>query len=185
MNFNDLKISTRLTLGFGLMGLLIGIMGTMSMGLAHRADTAFHSIIDDRFPKVLNLHVTKEDVAAVELARTQMLLDTRPESIQRHQATVNRKRKEITQLLDTLGQQITSPQGKTVALAPPDRAETLALTQHTPRAKQQRTAARPMVGNHNNPRPAQGHRTRITTAPQPATYAMAPAGGGEANWESF
>ncbi|MCO5356198.1 methyl-accepting chemotaxis protein [Acidovorax kalamii] len=121
MNFNDLKISTRLTLGFGLMGLLIGIMGTLSMGLSHRADNAFHSIIDDRFPKVLNLHVAKEDVTAVELALTQMLLDTRPENLQRHQALVNSKRQEITQLLDTLGQQITSPEGK-AALAETQRA---------------------------------------------------------------
>ena len=121
MNFNDLKISTRLTLGFGLMGLLIGIMGTLSMGLAHRADNAFHSIIDDRFPKVLNLHVAKEDVTAVELALTQMLLDTRPENLLRHQALVNSKRQEITQLLDTLGQQITSPEGK-AALAETQRA---------------------------------------------------------------
>lgn len=29
MKFNDLKISTRLTLGFGLMALLIGLMGTL------------------------------------------------------------------------------------------------------------------------------------------------------------
>ena len=121
MNFNDLKISTRLTLGFGLMGLLIGIMGTLSMGLAHRADNAFHSIIDDRFPKVLNLHVAKEDVTAVELALTQMLLDTRPENLLRHQALVNSTRQEITQLLDTLGQQITSPEGK-AALAETQRA---------------------------------------------------------------
>ena len=76
MKFNDLKISTRLTLGFGLMALLIGLMGTLSVVLASRADKAFHSIIDDRFPKVLHLHVAKEDVTGVELALTQMLLDT-------------------------------------------------------------------------------------------------------------
>ncbi|MBL7089711.1 methyl-accepting chemotaxis protein [Acidovorax sp.] len=121
MNFNDLKISTRLTLGFGLMALLIGIMGSLSMVLAHSADTAFHSIIDDRFPKVLNLHVAKEDVTAVELALTQMLLDTSAENIQRHQATINNKRQQITQLFDTLGQKITSPQGK-AALAETLRA---------------------------------------------------------------
>ena len=96
MKFNDLKISTRLTLGFGLMALLIGLMGTLSVVLASRADKAFHSIIDDRFPKVLHLHVAKEDVTGVELALTQMLLDTSPENVQRHQATINAKRQTPT-----------------------------------------------------------------------------------------
>ena len=85
MNFNDLKISTRLTLGFGLMSVLIGIMGAMSMALANRADNAFHSIIDDRFPKVLNLHVVKEDVIAVELALTQILVDASEQNVRLQQ----------------------------------------------------------------------------------------------------
>jgi methyl-accepting chemotaxis protein len=121
MKFNDLKISTRLTLGFGLMALLIGLMGTLSVVLASRADKAFHSIIDDRFPKVLHLHVAKEDVTGVELALTQMLLDTSPENVQRHQATINAKRQQITQLFEALAQQITTPQGK-AALAETLRA---------------------------------------------------------------
>lgn len=112
MKFNDLKISTRLTLGFGLMALLIGLMGTLSMALANNADKAFHSIIDDRFPKVLNLHVAKEDVTEVELLLTQMLLDTNAESIQQHQASINSKRQHITQLFDALAPQITSSKGK-------------------------------------------------------------------------
>lgn len=121
MKFNDLKISTRLTLGFGLMALLIGLMGTLSVVLARSADKAFHSIIDDRFPKVLHLHVAKEDVTGVELALTQMLLDTSTENVQRHQATINAKRQQITQLFETLAQQITTPQGK-AALAETLRA---------------------------------------------------------------
>lgn len=121
MKFNDLKISTRLTLGFGFMALLIGLMGTLSVVLASSADKAFHSIIDDRFPKVLHLHVAKEDATGVELALTQMLLDTSPENVQRHQATINAKRQQITQLFETLAQQITTPQGK-AALAETLRA---------------------------------------------------------------
>lgn len=112
MKFNDLKISTRLTLGFGLMALLIGLMGTLSVVLARSADKAFHSIIDDRFPKVLHLHVAKEDVTGVELALTQMLLDTSTENVQRHQATINAKRQQITQLFETLAQQITTPKAR-------------------------------------------------------------------------
>lgn len=123
MNFNDLKISTRLTLGFGLMSVLIGIMGAMSMALANRADNAFHSIIDDRFPKVLNLHVVKEDVIAVELALTQILVDASEQNVQLQQAVVNAKREEITQLFDTLGKQITSAKGS-AALAETLRART-------------------------------------------------------------
>ncbi|WP_255357458.1 hypothetical protein [Acidovorax sp. Root70] len=33
------------------MALLIGIMGPLSIALAHGADAAFHSLIDDRFPQ--------------------------------------------------------------------------------------------------------------------------------------
>ncbi|WP_291517113.1 methyl-accepting chemotaxis protein [Acidovorax sp.] len=112
MNFSDLKISTRMTLGFGLMSLLICIMGGLSLTLAKRADSAFHTIIDDRYPKVLHLHVAKEDVVTVELALTQIVLEPRPDNLRAQESLIAGKRQEITRLFDELGRQITSDKGK-------------------------------------------------------------------------
>ena len=121
MHFSDLKISTRMTLGFGLMSLLICTMGGLSLTLAKRADSAFHTIIDDRYPKVLHLHVAKEDVVTVELALTQIALDPRPDNVREQESLMAAKRKEITHLFDDLGRQITSDKGK-AALAETLRA---------------------------------------------------------------
>ena len=121
MHFSDLKISTRMTLGFGLMSLLICTMGGLSLTLAKRADSAFHTIIDDRYPKVLHLHVAKEDVVTVELALTQIVLDPRPDNVREQESLMAAKRKEITHLFDDLGRQITSDKGK-AALAETLRA---------------------------------------------------------------
>ena len=92
MHFSDLKISTRMTLGFGLMSLLICTMGGLSLTLAKRADSAFHTIIDDRYPKVLHLHVAKEDVVTVELALTQIALDPRPDTEREQESLMAAKR---------------------------------------------------------------------------------------------
>ena len=55
----NLKISTRLMLGFGLMALLILVMSGTTTFFTNRADEQFHVVTEDRLPKVINLHVLK------------------------------------------------------------------------------------------------------------------------------
>ncbi|MDD2547523.1 MAG: methyl-accepting chemotaxis protein [Burkholderiaceae bacterium] len=112
MNFNHLKISTRLVLGFGLLAVLIALMGSLSMLLANRANGSFRTIVDDRFPKVLNLHVAKQDITAVELGLTQILLDNQADNVRRAEQQIDAQRQAITRLFDTLSAQISSEKGK-------------------------------------------------------------------------
>ncbi|GAA4419214.1 methyl-accepting chemotaxis protein [Acidovorax lacteus] len=109
---SDLKISTRLTLGFGLMGLLIALMGSVSLLLANGADRSFHLIIDDRMPKVLSLHVVKEDVLAVELGLDRLLDSRDAQATRRHESRIAERREEIAKLLHTLDAQVQSTRGR-------------------------------------------------------------------------
>ena len=59
MTLQNLKISTRLMLGFGLMALLILVMSGTTTFFTNRADEQFHVVTEDRLPKVINLHVLK------------------------------------------------------------------------------------------------------------------------------
>ena len=59
MTLQNLKISTRLMLGFGLMALLILVMSGTTTFFTNRADEQFHIVTEDRLPKVINLHALK------------------------------------------------------------------------------------------------------------------------------
>ena len=59
MTLQNLKISTRLMLGFGLMALLILVMSGTTTFFTNRADEQFHIVTEDRLPNVSNLHALK------------------------------------------------------------------------------------------------------------------------------
>jgi hypothetical protein len=47
MNFSDMKISTRLSAGFGVLVLLIALMGGTSMVKLHSVEDSVHAVVND------------------------------------------------------------------------------------------------------------------------------------------
>ncbi len=109
---NNLKISTRLLLGFGCMVALMVIMTTVSTMLSTRANVQFHVVTDELMPKMDLLHITKEQIFATELALTHVVLDFNPENAKRQQAVVEAGRAKITQAFDELSRRVTHEKGR-------------------------------------------------------------------------
>lgn len=128
MLLKNLKISTRLFWGFGCMAVLITMLGASAVLLGQRASASFQTVTQDRIPKVLKLHLVKEDVMAAEQALAWMLVDNQPQHLRQHEQAVAVRSGKITQLFQTLHSQITSEQGKT-ALAHTEAARQ-AYTRH-------------------------------------------------------
>ncbi len=112
MNLNDMKISTRLTLGFGTLALLVAVMGGVSLVKISTVDTAFHTVVDDRYPKIASLNEVKGDVNVIARAlRNIALLGDGAES-RKELERVYAARKGIGERLEKLHTQITSEQGR-------------------------------------------------------------------------
>jgi len=62
MHFNNMKISTRLMLGFGILTLLIVLMGAISIVKASFVGEAFDKVVNDRYAKIATLNTIKEDM---------------------------------------------------------------------------------------------------------------------------
>jgi methyl-accepting chemotaxis protein len=109
---DNLKISTRLVLGFGSMIVLMVIMTIVTILLSTRADDQFHVVTDELMPKIDLLHKTKEQIFATELALTHVVLDFNPENVKRQQAVVEAGRQKITQAFEELSRLVVHDKGR-------------------------------------------------------------------------
>ena len=109
-----MKISTRLVLGFGILALLIVIMGGISMAKIHAVDASFHKVVDDRYPKVDSLGTIKDNLNVVARAMRNMLIMSNPTDIQNDAARIALAAKDTAARLEKLQAQIDSEQGKVV-----------------------------------------------------------------------
>jgi methyl-accepting chemotaxis protein len=112
VKLNDTRISTRLALGFGLMVLLVVLMGGVSLLKIGGVETAFGLVVDDRYPKIEALNEAKGGVNQIALSMGNVLLLTSPADVKAEVATVLSTRADIGGKLKTLSEQITSQQGQ-------------------------------------------------------------------------
>ena len=63
MNFNDMKISARLILGFAVMGVLIVILGAVAIWKSSVIQTDFKIVTGERIPRVAMLNDIKGHLA--------------------------------------------------------------------------------------------------------------------------
>ncbi len=109
---DNLKISTRLVLGFGSMVVLMVIMTAITIALSTRADDQFHVVTGELMPKIDLLHKTKEQIFATELALTHVVLDFNPENVKRQQAVVEAGRQKITRAFEELARLVVHDKGR-------------------------------------------------------------------------
>jgi len=131
MNLADMKISTRLIMGFGLLALLIALMGATAHINAGSIDDSIDRLVDDRFPKLVVLFEIKGEINQIARAARNMVILSDPVGVQKEIAAVETARRQINQRLDKLAPSVRTDSGKSL-LAKISEASgkyTIALTQ--------------------------------------------------------
>src|SRR4051794_15604372 len=109
---NSLKVSTRLSIGFGFLIVLMMIMGATSLFKVSGMHQSFRLVVDDRVPKVATINEVKGDVNQIARSLRNMLILSDAVEIKKELGKVESARQANAQRLDKLQTQITSEKGK-------------------------------------------------------------------------
>ena len=71
---NKLKLSTRLTLGFGVLALLIAFTAGMALARLPHIESAFHKVTDERIPRVAALNEVKGNLNQIGVSMRNMAI---------------------------------------------------------------------------------------------------------------
>ena len=114
MNFNDMKISTRLIVGFGVLALLIALMGGIALVKTNVVDGDVVKLVEDRIPKVVTLFEVKGELNNIARATRNMVIRVEPADIKREQTGIEEARKQIGDRLQKLEASVRSDAGKAI-----------------------------------------------------------------------
>jgi len=112
MSMSDLKISTKLRLGFGLMAFLIVLMGGVSLVKVQDTGQDFRLVMEDRYPKVASLHKVIEHLEENAVVQRDLLILTDADVITKEMAGVNARATDNAARLAKLEEEITSVKGR-------------------------------------------------------------------------
>jgi len=112
MNLKDMKISTRLILGFGLLALLIALMGGMALVKTNAIATDMNKMVKDKVPKIITVFEIDDGLSKIDRAMRTMLLISDPAGIKMEVARVKELHKTIGDQLDNLATEVHSDAGK-------------------------------------------------------------------------
>lgn len=112
MQLNDLRISVRLMLGFGIMGALIVFMGGIALLKTATVQGEFQSVTDERIPRVALLNGVKANIYEIGLSLRNMLIMTDSGDVKKQVDNVLAKRTAIREALQKLQTDIKSEKGK-------------------------------------------------------------------------
>jgi len=111
MRFDNLKISTKLALGFGLLAALIALMGGVALVKINTVEVSFNSVIQDRYPKVVLSGKVQDNLNIIARAIRNMILTTDSAVRKQEAARIDKARSENTAYLEKLQSQIKSEKG--------------------------------------------------------------------------
>ena len=112
MSANHLKISTRLTLAFAFMGLMIIIIGATALIKTNTLHDEFQYVVKDQYPKITEVHEIKAAMASNELAISNMLAFRNQDSVLAQITAMGNTRAQIGALFKKLDESIASAGGK-------------------------------------------------------------------------
>ena len=135
MSLSDLKISTRLILGFGTLGLMLAFMAGVSVLKFKSMNGMFEEVINDRVPKVASINDIKADVTLIADALRNMIIMSDTADIKKEAARIEVARKQTGERFARLDAQLTSSEARallntvaqTRAVYEPLQAETMEL----------------------------------------------------------
>lgn len=114
MNLQDTKISTRLVLGFGMMGLLLAFMAGLSLVKFRAMNGMFDEVINDQVPKVAQINDIKADVTLIADALRNMIIMSNTPDIQKEGDRIGQARQRINARFATLDGQLLSAEAKAI-----------------------------------------------------------------------
>ncbi|MFC2972253.1 MCP four helix bundle domain-containing protein [Azotobacter bryophylli] len=122
MNLNDMKISTRLELGFGILTLLIILMGCVSLFKANHVDATFDTVVHDRYVKIAALNNAKDGLNQIARYLRNTLLMDDPADIREQLKQVELAHKGITEQWGVLEPRVRTEKGKALLANPRTKA---------------------------------------------------------------
>jgi methyl-accepting chemotaxis protein len=114
MKIDDMKISTRLVLGFGALGLLIAVMGGIAQYKVSVMNALFGQVVNARIPKIVQVNEIKGDVTLIAEAVRNMIMITDTAEILKERSRIESARKRIDERLKTMGDQSATDEGRAV-----------------------------------------------------------------------
>jgi methyl-accepting chemotaxis protein len=112
MNTSNIRIATLLKLGFGLLGLLIVLMGGLSYMKAGGAERAFENVVENRYPKISALHGVNDRINDSTRLLRDMLLLSDADDIKKAAESIAKLQKDNSEVLAKLGPTFQSEKGR-------------------------------------------------------------------------
>ncbi len=112
MNFSDMKISTRLILGFAAMGALILLLGAIALWKSKDIQTEFKVVAEERIPRVAMLNEIKGHLGQIAIAMRNMVLVEGSDEVKRQHQLLLASRQKIGDMLGRLRVEVTTPKGQ-------------------------------------------------------------------------
>jgi methyl-accepting chemotaxis protein len=112
MNFNNLKISVKLALGYGILVLLIAFIGAFTWLKLVGIRSSFDAVTENRLPKVVAVYEVRENVNIAARAMRNMLLVSDSAEVAKEKERIDATRREIGDRLDKLQKTVVSGAGK-------------------------------------------------------------------------
>ena len=112
MNFSDMKISTRLILGFGVMVLLIVFMGGISLVKVTTLNRGLDQLTEERMPRLAMFNDIKGELNQIGLSMRNMVIMGDPAEVKKQVENILAARQSISKNIDELKVQINTDRGK-------------------------------------------------------------------------
>jgi methyl-accepting chemotaxis protein len=110
--FRNLKVSTRLALGFGVVSLLLAAVVLLGIRSLANVKDNVDEMVGDKYPKVVLSYDLIGDLHDVAIAMRNVVVSSNADTTRRELARIEESRKEIADGMDQLKQRIRSEQGK-------------------------------------------------------------------------
>ena len=112
MNFTDLKISTRLTLGFGILSLLLALLGGVALWKSSEMGASVDHIVHGRFPVFIDVNDLQDEANMQALMTRNMVLMTKPEDVKKEREGIMASRKRVDAIFGRLEKSSVSGKSK-------------------------------------------------------------------------
>jgi len=110
--FRNLKVRTRLALGFGVVSLLLAAVVLLGIRSLANVKDNVDEMVGDKYPKVVLSYDLIGDLHDVAIAMRNIVVSSSADTTRRELARIEQSRKEIADGMDQLKQRIHSEQGK-------------------------------------------------------------------------
>ena len=112
MHYKNMKISSRLMFGFGLLTLLIALMGGISVVKTNQLGGAFDTVVNDRYVKIATLNSIKEGMHQMSTLLRNAVIMSNPADVKTQLDGVEDARKGVVEHWERLHKGIASDKGK-------------------------------------------------------------------------